>query len=173
METSEMPITREIRDETRLNDPCRHDLGTLTAAEKLFVWRHRRKSTSGRFLGRNGPAMSQAEAAEHLGIGPGRYNNLENGLRTGLSAGDAERLIGALGPLAPTVGELCFLARRRSGHLLMTLERELGMSRPRFHELERAGDPAMVRFWAARGYRFPTVEEEWDRPPIRSLLSTE
>ena len=170
-----MSITREIRDPDRLADPARYDLGQLTAAERLFLWRHRQKATNGRLLGRNGSSMNQAEAAAHLGIGPKLYNKLENGgkveLRTTfdcskptspgqiivrLYAGeDATHLIEALGPIEPATGELCFLARRRSGQMLMTLERELGVSRPRYHELERTGDPAMVRFWEARGFRFP------------------
>ena len=108
--------------------------------------------------------MNQAEAAAHLGINPGRYNNLENGLRTGLSAEEAERLAAPLN-LDPVPGELCFIARRRSGLLLSTIERELGVSRPRFHELERAGAAMVLRHWATRGFLFPSE--------VYSLLLTE
>ena len=150
-----MSITREVRDPDRLADPCRFDLGRLTAADRLFLWRHRQKTTCGRLLGRNGSSMNQIEAAARIGIGPKLYNKLENGLHTRLSAEEASSLLEALGPLVPTTGELCFLARRRSGTLLMSLERALGVSRPRYHELERAGDPAMIQFWQERGFRFP------------------
>lgn len=150
-----MPITREIRTESRLNDPTRYDLTVLTAAEKLFVWRHRIKSTNGRLLGRNGPRFSQIEAAAQLGIKLITYRSLEDGLRTALSAEDVERLTVALEPLDPTAAELCLLARRRSGRVLGTIESELGVSRPRFHELERVGDAAIIRYWEERGYVFP------------------
>ncbi len=150
-----MSITREIRDPDRLADPCLRDLGRLAAAERLFLWRHRQRATNGRLLGRNGSSMNQVEAAERLGIGPKLYNKLENGLHSRLSAEEASSLLEALGPLVPTAGELCFLARRRSGQLLMTLERELGASRPYYHALERAGAPSMIRFWEDHGFRFP------------------
>jgi hypothetical protein len=165
-----MPITREVRDEARLADPNRYDLTTITASEKLFLWRHRQRTTSGRTLGRVGGAMRQAEAAAHLGISPGVYNSLENGIGVVLSAGEIERLMAPLGPLYPTVGELCFLARRRSGLTLKQLEDKIvvkdriGISRPWFHDLERAGAPEMVDFWRDRGYKFPEV-------PVKSLLS--
>ncbi len=149
-----MPITREVRSETRLADPGRYDLGVITAAEKLFIWRHRMKATNGRLLGRNGSAMSQVEAAAHLGIEYKRYNNLENGFRTGLSAEEVERLTAALEPLNLTVGELCFLARRRSGMPLTAIEKALGVSRPQFHELER-GSMDIVQFWEDQGFFFP------------------
>lgn len=159
-----MSITREIRDPDRLADPARYDLGQLTAAERLFLWRHRQKSKNGRVLGRNGSSMNQAEAAETLGISPKLYNALENGSNFRLSGTLDEvpeqyrailGVAGGLRDLTFSTGELCFLARRRSGQMLMTLERELGVSRPRYHDLERAGDPAMIRFWEARGFRFP------------------
>lgn len=127
----------------------------MSAAEKLFVWRHRTKSISGRLLGCNGPRMSQAEAAAALGVSRVIYGKLESGLRTALSADDVERLAAALEPLLPTLGELCHLARRRSGKLLITIEHALGVSRPRFHELERAGDTSIVQFWENCGFRFP------------------
>jgi transcriptional regulator with XRE-family HTH domain len=150
-----MPITREVRTEPRLADPGRYDLTALTAAERLFVWRHRQKTRSGRLLGRAGSAMSQAEAAAELGVSRGLYGKLENGLRSSLSAEEVESLATALEPLNPTLGELCFLARRRSGELLTALEKEVGVSRPQFHELERAGAAVILRLWMFRGYRFP------------------
>ena len=159
-----MSITREIRDPDRLADPARYDLGRLTAAERLFLWRHRQRATNGRLKGRNGSSMNQAEAAALLGISPKLYNNLENRLSLRLFSEEAcpecgwskwSFLLKRVEGVRPTRGELCFLARRRSGLLLMTLERELGVSRPRYHDLERAGDPAMVAFWEERGFRFP------------------
>ncbi len=159
-----MSITREIRDPDRLADPCRYDLSRLTAAERLFLWRHRQKTTCGRLLGRNGSSMNQVEAAKKLGISAKLYNNLENGAQFHLTGTLEEvpkeyrtvlEVFEGLRDITFTAGELCFLARRRSGALLTTLERAFGVSRPHYHALERAGAPDMVRFWEERGFRFP------------------
>lgn len=160
-----MTITREIRTEKRLNDPNRFNLGLLSPGEKLFIWRHRQLAASGRTIGRNGAAMNQSEAAASLGLTTALYAKLEIGQKIKLS-GDVEDLLDVAGELGqklrpavelkPTRGELCFLARRRSGTLLMTLERALGVSRPRYLELERAGNDAIVEYWSNRGYRFPS-----------------
>ncbi len=159
-----MSITREIRDPDRLSNPDRFDLGQLSAAERLFLWRHRQKATCGRLLGRNGSSMNQVEAAKRLGISSKLYNALENGSQLHLSGTLDEvpelrrallDVAAELPDLVPTAGELCFLARRRSGALLTTLEREFGVSRPHYHDLERAGAPAMILFWEDRGFRFP------------------
>lgn len=150
-----MSITREIRAPDRLNDPTRFDLGYLTAAERLFIWRHRQMATNGRLLGRNGSMMNQAEAAARLGLGRRLYSRLENGQRTLLSAEDVKTLAEGLEPMKPSRAELCFLARRRSGQLLGDIEREVGVSRPWFHRMEREGDPTIIQYWEKRGFRFP------------------
>lgn len=149
-----MPITREVRDPDRLAMTS-SDLGCLTAAEKLFLWRHRQRSKNGQLLGQNGDRMSQEEAAELLGISWSAYNKLENGFRAYISADELEVFLHALEPIRPTVGELCLIARRRSGRFLSDVEREVGVSRPRYHKMERAGDAAIVSFWADRGFAFP------------------
>lgn len=162
-----MPITREVRDPERLADPARFDLGQLTAAERLFLWRHRQPSPSGRLLGRDGRWMSQREAAAFLDVDYKLYGQLENGGQLRL-AGTIDEIptlrrelldvVEGLTDLEPTIGELCFLARRRSGNLLMTIEREMKISRPQYHEMERAGHPWVVQYWEERGYRFPDAK---------------
>jgi len=146
-----MPITRALRAPWRT---AALDLGALTAAERLFLWRHRQKTTSGRLLGQCGARMSQTEAAAALGIELAAYRNLELGHTTAMTLDGAETLLAQLGPLRPTIGELCFIARRRSGVTLIELERELGVSRPTLHAMERAGDPRVVATWEAWGYIF-------------------
>lgn len=154
-----MPITREVRSSERLGDAMSFDLRRLSASERVFLWRHRKKTTSGRLLGCNGSAMSQKEAAIYLGLDRRLFNRIENGFRARLSIDEAAKLLEELEPalnsLEPTLGELCFLARRRSGQLLTAIEKELGVSRPTFHALERAGAPRIVAFWTARGFIFP------------------
>lgn len=146
-----MPIVKPLS----VLDPDRFDLAQLSPAERLWTWRHRQKTETGRLFGRSGSAMNQAEAAAKLGIGLPAYRSLELGGSTALSAEDVVALIEALGPLNPTTGELCFLARRRSGETLTEVLESVGVSRMTFLKLERAGDPSLVRFWESRGYRFP------------------
>jgi transcriptional regulator with XRE-family HTH domain len=139
----------------KITDPVAYDLGRLTASEELVLWRFRQRSTNGRLFGRVGAGMSQAEAAAALGISRATYTRLEDGGSPRLSAQAAKTLLTALGPLRPTTGELCFIARRRSGLYLSEVESRVGVSRPRYHELERAGEETIVAFWEDRGFKFP------------------
>lgn len=147
-----MPITREVRS-PRTTDL---DLNRLSPAERLFLWRHRQPSTTRPSpTGRGGSAMTQREAAKLLGVSLAAYNKLENELRTLLSVADVEPLLVAINHLVPTDGELCLLARRRSGRVLSQIEVESRICRPRFLDLERRGDDAIIGFWRARGFVFP------------------
>lgn len=139
-----------------LDDP--YDLTAITAAEELFLWRLRRRATNGRLLGRTGPAQSQAEAAEAIGLSQQAYSRLETGGAVVMDAGQVLELIeylAANGRLKPTLGELCMLARRRTNLQLSELEVALSVSRPVFHRRERAGDESVVAFWESRGFSFP------------------
>ena len=149
-----MPITRLVRSPERLAR-VELDLGRPSAAERLFLWRHRQRATNGRLLGRNGAGMSRVEAAVILGISDRAYGKLENGLRTAMLAEETEGLLRALRPLHPTHAELGLLARRRSGQMLAELQRRLGVNRSTYHVLERAGDPRIVADWEEQGFRFP------------------
>lgn len=146
-----------IHSAARLTDPGRFDLTILAAGERLFLRRYRTKTATNRIVGRNGARASQAETATALGITAAQYNKLESGGRTRLppvSADEAAKLLEALGPIDPNVGELCLIARRRSGKLLRELEAAVHASRPRYLEMERSGDAAIVAYWKTLGYRF-------------------
>lgn len=150
------------------------DLSVITAPEELFLWRLRRRATNGRLLGRTGPAQSQAEAAAAIGLSLRAYSRLETGEAVVMDADQVRELIdylGANGRLRPTRGELCMLARRRSGFQLSEIEVVLEVSRPIFHRRERAGDETVVAFWRSRGFRFPASDEPEDgddEPAARS-----
>lgn len=146
-----MPIVKPLAT----LDPDRFNLGRITAAECLWLWRHRQRATNGRLLGRSGSAMNQTEAAAALGISTSSYCALEIGASTSLSADDVRALTAALGPLRPNAGELCLLARRRSGVSLRDVVADVGVSRPWYLKLEREGDPSVIAFWEARSYDFP------------------
>lgn len=103
--------------------------------------------------------MSQNEAATTLGVNSRVYARLEQGLATALTAEDLAGLLAALGPLRPTMGEFCFVARRRSGMDMNSLTAALGVSRPWFYKLEFGADNTMVNYWEGRGFRFPTEHE--------------
>lgn len=150
-----MPITREVREPKRMK--MNPDLGQLSAAERLFLWRHRQPCAKGSAIGRSGGSMTQAEAARLLNVSQVTYSKLENDLRTLMSVNDIEPFLCAINHLNPTVGELCFIARRRSGNLLSTIEQEVQCSRPHYLAAERSGDRLAVSYWQGRGFRFPTI----------------
>ena len=119
-------------------------------------------------MNRHGRAMSQDEAADRIGIRRGIYNKLEAGLSVlasfninteGGSFFAVSEALSFTGELVPTTGELCFLARRRSGKTLSAIELEIHLSRPTYLEAERTGDPRVVAYWRERGFQFPVAEE--------------
>lgn len=151
-----MPLGKPIVN-PKMMPTDRYDLSELTPAESLWLWRHRQRATNGRLLGKSGSAMNQDEAARALGIGTGAYRALELGGSTSLSAVDVRALFAALGPLRPTLGELCITARRRSGLSLQAVVETAGVSRPHYLGLEREGHESVVELWEARGYRFTAL----------------
>lgn len=149
-----------------ITEPIDTDVTKLTAAERLVLWRYRQHATNGRLLGRSGAALTQSEAAARLGISGGTYARLEEGASSSMSADEISGLLAALGPLLPSRGELCFIARRRSGAKLQEVldsfnrapsESAEGeaISRPWFHQLERAGDQRVITHWESQGFKFP------------------
>lgn len=136
-------------------DVDRYDLSSLTDAERLFLWRHRQLNLSGRMFGRAGPAMGQDEAAREIGLSHGAYRAIETGRGIDVSPAEVARTAESIEDLEPTLGELCRIARRRSGELLVDVYDAVGYSRPYYLRLERAGDPRVVAHWEGRGFRFP------------------
>lgn len=143
----------------RVTDPD-YDLTRVTDAERLLLWRFRqwseRRKRTGDTRGRNGSALCQTEAAQVLGIPLKAYSNLEQGERATLSAAQTGAVAAAVATVRPTLAELCFLARRRSGLSIRQVEEEAGVSRVTFHARERASETQA--FWEERGFKFPRPE---------------
>lgn len=128
------------------------NLRQLSRPERIWLWRHRQRSTTGRVVGRGGARMSIGEAAAQLGVSSELYRRVENG-----QAPEYERMIADLlpsvGAAALTTAEQCQLARLRSGATVEELCAELGgISRPSFFAREEAGHPELVALWQARGF---------------------
>lgn len=132
------------------------DLAQISPGEGLWLWRHRQRYPMRGYSRlstqhRHGSVKSIRDIAFELRIGHRRYIGMEldrvplNGL-THLRIDNVTR------------GEYCALARRRSGLTLAEICNDLGMSRPRFHELEEQGDPVVVRYWQELGFKFPPAE---------------
>jgi len=129
------------------------NLSDITDGELLWLWRHRQRyrlrgySRMSREF-RRGSAFSIDAMAFELRIGRKRYLDMENdrvpvnGL-VQLRSKDVE------------LGELCHLARRRSGLTVIEICDDLAVSAPKFYELEAAGDPVIVGYWHDLGFRFP------------------
>jgi DNA-binding XRE family transcriptional regulator len=113
-------------------------LGRRTPGEKLW-------------LARRAAGKTSYEAAALAGVGRNAYREAERDenpapapLKTGLK------------PVSrPSLALLLALARRRSGLGLDRTAKVLSISRMTVLAAERRGDPALVRFWEKRGFRFP------------------
>lgn len=130
------------------------DLTVRTPAEELWLWRRRQVSPSGRTRSRVGSGMSQAEAAERLGLSPQRYHDAEAGR---LPERDVRSILMSARQgeaIDPQPGELCALARRRAGWTLELARQALGRSRVTFLELERSGGHELIAMWEREGFRF-------------------
>ncbi len=147
-----MPMVRTMS----ILDADRFNLGSLTDAERIFLWRHRQLNLSGRTFGRAGPAISQDEAAREIGLSHGAYRAIETGRGIDVSAAEVAQTAEPIEDLMPSVAELCRVARRRSGELLVDVYEAVGYSRPYYLRLERAGDQRVVAHWEDRGFRFPS-----------------
>jgi transcriptional regulator with XRE-family HTH domain len=136
-----------------------YNLRDLDVSENLWLWRHRQRSDVGPARGRprNG-AMNQTEAAKCIGLSTQQYSKLENGEAAMLDANKLAQLCHKHSSFAvtnPSVGELCFLARRRSGLSIREVSRQLKMSNVSYNKHEAAGDPRVRDFWMQQGYQFP------------------
>lgn len=97
---------------------------------------------------RTGSVLSLKDAAYELHIGERRYIAMEK------DRAPIGELVWLRVPNI-TDGERCLLARRRSGLSLTVICQRIGVSRPKFHELEKTGDPKVITFWRRYGFRFP------------------
>lgn len=132
------------------------DLQQLTRAERIWLWRRRQDTTTGRVYGKGGSRMSVAEAAAALGIPVTVYRRVERGELVE-HEGKVVEAIHARGYrfLQPSVAELCSLARRRAAADIEGLCAALGgISRPTFFAWETLGAQALVDLWRARGFTF-------------------
>lgn len=97
--------------------------------------------------------MSQVEAAVHLGVPKGIYEEAERGEIPCVPI--AEMLRDDL-PTVPTVAQACRLARRRSGLALASLAvGTRATTVPTVLRMEARGDPRLVTYWEDRGFVFP------------------
>jgi len=142
------------RDHPFVSKNTRKNLTDRSPAEELWLWRRRQLSPSGRTRSRIGSGMSQAEAAERLGISSQRYHDAEAGRLPGrdvrvllMSACQGDNI-------DPKPGELCALARRRAGWTLELARQAIGRSRVTFLELERIGSGDVINLWVREGYTF-------------------
>jgi hypothetical protein len=148
-------------------DISRFDLRTLTAAERLWIWRRRHPSQTRRAssggkgggYGRGGAKMSANEAAAIIGVKPDVYCAAEKG------DGAAEIWDAVLSLKNPiikpdachylTLPEQCALARRRSGKEISEVCALLGgISKPTLLKREAVAAEQIIEAWQALGYRF-------------------
>lgn len=130
-----------------MNDLAR-DLNRRTPGEELWLWRRRQLSASPRrTTGRPGSGMSQAEAAAHLGVPVTKYHDAETDKAPEREVRLLLALAGAETGSEPSRGELCALARRRSGMTLLVAAQSVDVSRVTYLELERSGAPDVVDLW--------------------------
>lgn len=109
------------------------DLTKRTIGEELWIRR--------RWHGR-----TQAEAAKTYGVSERRYNLWET---------DREAPTGwQVHKLVPNHGDLCALARRRSGKDLRRLAKSMKVSHVTVLVWEKSGDGRLVELWKKRGYTF-------------------
>jgi DNA-binding XRE family transcriptional regulator len=103
---------------------------------------------------RTGSAMSLRDAAYVLRISERKYIDIEK------DRAPPDGLI-RLRVANITTGERCLLARRRSGLSLRKVYKDIGVSRPKFHELEKIGDLRVISYWRNHGFRFPRRSEAY------------
>lgn len=108
------------------------DLRRLTPAERLWLWR--------RLAG-----LTQAAAAGRLRVPLRSYQRAEAGNTGCIAPPRAPR---------PSPGDLCALARRRSGLSLREAARRLGVSHVTLLAREGRGDQQLVLAWESLGFRF-------------------
>ena len=75
------------------------------------------------------------------------------------------------GPREPTAGELCALARKRSGTTLRDIRAALGISKPTYLASEAAGELRVLSYWRARGFQFE--DSRWSPEAAEAQLDVE
>ena len=143
------------------------DLGDRSVAEELWLWRHRQQSDAGAARGRRAGSMGLPEAAERLGINASQLQKLEHGDAVLVNADELSEMIDweiwqEIDEHEPGLGELCFLARRRSGTPIKDAAAALGVTTTTYAKWEMEGDERVVYLWFKRGYRFPHLPA----PPV-------
>ena len=138
---------------TEMGDP---DLTQLTQGEKLVLWRRRQPSVSGATTGNGAGCLNQRDAAARLGVLQSVYWKAERDRAE-------QRIMLALLERTkphrpPTIGELCLIARRRSGMFLSTIEAALGISRPILMRMEAQADKRLMTFWRQHGFQFTEAD---------------
>lgn len=113
-------------------DTINYDLTDRTLGEEIWLWRRRQPALNGRAFGKIGATMSQEEAASILGIDYQLLVGLEEEESAVLDRTTSESLVAMLTG-APTPGELCRLARRRSGLTLDEAAAGLNISKVTLH----------------------------------------
>jgi hypothetical protein len=139
-----------------------YDLTTLTQGERLWLWRRRTPSPTGRVFGPGGPGLSVSEAAPMFLMERNDYANLERDLLESdrIAAESSKKLNVALEGFEAHLGDLCRIARRRFGSSLETVEVALGISRVGYHKLEAEADYRIVAYWRGLGFAFPEPARE-------------
>jgi DNA-binding XRE family transcriptional regulator len=112
--------------------------------------------------------MSQVQAAETIGLSSTQFIKLESGDSTLLSAEHLADLVYWEGwkqlDTEPTISELCFLARRRSGMSIKEIADQIGVSTVTFTKIEENGDDRVRDFWIRKGYKFKAPATPIRRP---------
>lgn len=111
------------------------DLTTLTAGERLWLWRRQE-------------GLTGHEAAAFLGVGRGLYWEAEAGRRP-LPTG-----VRTPSPGRPSVEDLLALARRRAGWGLLGTARKAKITHPTLLAWERTGAQNLLIWWENRGFTF-------------------
>lgn len=109
------------------------DLRELSYSERLWLWRRRR-------------GLTQMKASGLRGVGVVTYWREERAARP---------VSGFVPRVMPRTGDLCALARRRSGMSLLAASRGIGVSHPTLLKREKIGDPRLCLFWENKGFLFP------------------
>jgi hypothetical protein len=116
------------------------DLRKLTQGEKLWLWRRSHA------WGGGSRGLTQFQAAVCWKMPVKRYWECET---------DRVTWVGGKFSCSPKVGDLCALARRRSGLTLRKVARLLHISHVTVLAWEKYNEIKLVQGWKRMGWRFP------------------
>lgn len=128
-----------------------HDMSAVTYSENLRLWRLRQRSEEPADGRGRGYILSQREAAEKLGVPPQVYRRAETGASF---VHELDHVMSKLKDVTVdlTRGELCWLARRRSGKHLDAVAKEMSITKPTYLKLEASADKRVLSYWKGQGY---------------------